>query len=811
MGGIEARDLRAKLLKVAPSLWADCSALAEQWCVPLFERLEARAARRGLPKTINDPVWGTIELFPWEVDLLDSPLLQRLRGIRQLGMVHLVYPGAGYDRLEHSRGAVEAADRMIRALERNAQNRQEFGDPIDKNIPKISSSDRYITRLAALLHDIGHGPCSHAGEDLLRARHAAEFQATEDVLRESFSGATKVQTSETLAIMIVMSEGMRKVMEHPRFLTGPALTVEPATAIVARILGSPDMLDATYLSGIVSGPIDCDKLDYMARDCYHAGLPLGLDIERVISKLEVVTVTQDNAPNADLRARAERSRDGRFYEIGIALGGLAAYEQMIIARVVLYDRLYYHHKVRSAEAMLRRLISMAESERAATYKLSELMSDFPDDLLVALIGGEVSGPVPSGKDGARRLASSLRQRQIHRRAFAFAARFIDGLAGLDKDEQPDTRAALWMQPNKLLADESERAKLRDEIVARSNSLRSALGEGCKARSPAPEDVEVDLPKNKSVVRGADILTRSHDGQVNTPNLFFDPERWSQAYESQKKCGFVFAAGQTLPLIALASRIVFFERFGLVMNRSADQLTKTADAIPAEWFDAATKAGVCSAECASALQTRESKLLSITVDQVRLPPDWGNEDPDLASRIANGFTTAFPRGLPFKTRQAALDTIEHLLYVVDAFVKGGMWNKVTSLDEKQEMQPEMLRHLRTRAAPVTEAANLNGGQTDLIMHDSIVIENKVVSSPTKDPFSAVPNAPWQERRYAIAVNSRVGFIVVAYKPFDESAVLPLTSCIQVVPLIGAPENRVHVRIVIPWGHQVPSSAKTPPTA
>ncbi|MEJ7596257.1 MAG: hypothetical protein WKF77_32520, partial [Planctomycetaceae bacterium] len=105
------------LARVAPTLWNELSAKAEQWVAPAKKRLEREL--RGYPKTFNDPVWGDIVLFPWETLLLDSPLLQRLRGVRQLGMAHLVYPGAAHDRLEHTRGVVEAADSNCHFKPRN--------------------------------------------------------------------------------------------------------------------------------------------------------------------------------------------------------------------------------------------------------------------------------------------------------------------------------------------------------------------------------------------------------------------------------------------------------------------------------------------------------------------------------------------------------------------------------------------------------------------------------------------------------------------------------------------------------------------
>jgi HD superfamily phosphohydrolase len=321
---VDGPTLRAALTNAAPQLWGAVNRLAAEWTAPIIARLDRRTSRTaGFPKTFNDPVWGVIELLPRETVLLDSPLMQRLRGVRQLGMAHTVYPGANHDRLEHSRGVVEAADRMLRALARNADNRRSYGRDRDESIPAPSDADIASTRIGALLHDIGHGPFSHVTERLLRVRNEDEFDAVTDVLLSRFAGVTRISTAETIAVLTVMSEAMRAVFEHPNFDV-PGRPADLAPAVAARIIGSRSCLDAAYLSGVVSGPVDADKLDYMARDSHHSGLPLGLDIVRLISKLEVVTVTQANAPNQDLHTRAT-ANGGRFYEMGISLSGLGAY------------------------------------------------------------------------------------------------------------------------------------------------------------------------------------------------------------------------------------------------------------------------------------------------------------------------------------------------------------------------------------------------------------------------------------------------------------------------------------------------------
>ena len=530
--------------------------------------------RYSYPKTFNDPIWGVVELLPWETVLLDSPLLQRLRGVRQLGMAHLVYPGAGHDRLEHSRGVVEAAERRIRALERNAAHRRQFGHDRDEHVPPVSNQDRYATRLAALLHDIGHGPFSHATERLIETRYENEFRGASNILRESFDGVKSIAPGETIAALIVLSEAMNRILTHSN-LTAATTSTELPEAITARLLGSRSCLGAGYLSGIVSGPVDADKLDYIARDCHHSGLPLGIDLTRLISKLEVVVVTPENAPNQELRKRAEESSGRRFYDMGISQAGLGSYEQLVIARVLLYDRLYYHHKIRAAEAMLKRLICVAEEERGERYSIEDMFSGMSDDVFVGVVGGELrSSTLGCGGTRARIVAQAIQERGVYYRAYAFAARFISGPENLPDEEQRHTRWLMWRPLLRELSTDQGCQDIADKIHIKVIALADTIADLKRyAIDLRSEEILVDPPPNKVVVRGGDILTRTDGGHIGTPNLFFDPERWSQAYEYQKQCGFVFTPRNRVELVALASRIVFFEKFGLVMDEQADRAAK----------------------------------------------------------------------------------------------------------------------------------------------------------------------------------------------------------------------------------------------
>src|SRR5882724_11954216 len=232
---MEPEQLRRRLTEAGGDLWTEVKTLCERWVQPCLESLNRRDPRvRRFPKTFNDPIWGVIEIYPAEVDLLDSPLLQRLRGVRQLGMAHLVYPGAGHDRLEHILGVVEAAERMYRALEKNAEHRRRFTQGVET--PPDPQDDHEAIRFAALLHDVGHGPFSHATEPLIGARFTNELEACEKVCREAFAGVTKIAHGELLSVLMIMSEPMAKVLGHGNFDVKSNRMLLPA-AIAGRILG----------------------------------------------------------------------------------------------------------------------------------------------------------------------------------------------------------------------------------------------------------------------------------------------------------------------------------------------------------------------------------------------------------------------------------------------------------------------------------------------------------------------------------------------------------------------------------------------
>ncbi len=184
-------------------------------------------------KTVRDPVHGYIEVEPALLPLVDSPLLQRLRLVRQLGFAYLVYPGANHTRFEHSLGAMHLAARLCRHLE------------LDADLTRAVTG-------AALLHDVGHGPFSHVTESFLIARLGRAHQEIRGIVEAS--GAAE----------LLRDAG-----------------VEPDE--VCRLVAGDHPL-----AGIIQGELDVDRMDYLRRDAHYTGVPYGtVDTERLIRSIRV--------------------------------------------------------------------------------------------------------------------------------------------------------------------------------------------------------------------------------------------------------------------------------------------------------------------------------------------------------------------------------------------------------------------------------------------------------------------------------------------------------------------------------------------
>ena len=253
-------------------------------------------------KSIRDPLWDNIRVERPALLALDTPTVQRLRYIRQVGHSFLVYPGATHSRFEHALGAYHLTRRALAAL-----------DELGESGP-ATPEDRLAVKMAALLHDIGHYPFSHALEE-------AGFPSHEVL------GVAKLSEGDLGRVLVEIG--------------GKQL---PATVgqLISGVSRSP-------LQGLISGSIELDKVDYLSRDARMCGVPYGtVDVDRLLSSLTLVEV-----------------EPGRF-EVGVQEKGISALESLLFAKYQMYRNVYWHHAVRSATCMFKRAVRIAVRRGSVT-------------------------------------------------------------------------------------------------------------------------------------------------------------------------------------------------------------------------------------------------------------------------------------------------------------------------------------------------------------------------------------------------------------------------------------------------------------
>jgi HD superfamily phosphohydrolase len=311
---------------------------------------------------IRDPIHTFISLDTDERKVLDSRPVQRLRHIHQLALTHLIYPGATHRRFEHSLGVMDLAGRVYDVVTDPANL---LVDPVRDLVPEHNSFDhkrwRWVVRMAALCHDIGHLPFSHAGEDLL----------------------PDGKKHEHLTLDLIESEHMRSLWND--------LNVKP-TDVARLAVGpgkypSPNFSDwEAILSEIIIGDaFGVDRIDYLLRDSHHTGVAYGkFDHNRLVDNLRILP--KSDAEECELT-------------LGIDQGGLHAAEALLLARYFMYTQVYFHPVRRVYDHHLVSFIKAALPGEQFSMKLEDHLqmtdNELTTDILTAARSPSHAGYVPA--------------------------------------------------------------------------------------------------------------------------------------------------------------------------------------------------------------------------------------------------------------------------------------------------------------------------------------------------------------------------------------------------------------------------------
>ena len=288
---------------------------------------------------ITDPVHRYISFSAVERDLIDTSVFQRLRRIRQLAGAHLVYPSAQHSRFEHSLGTMHVAGYAGESLLRKG-----FIDNEDV-IQQL--------RLAALLHDVGHGPFSHLFEEVLESKCR--------------------MTHEDVGKRIILESEIGDVLRGHGF----------APSDICRL--SFGESKSSFLNEIIAGSLSADIMDYLPRDSLFTGAEYGkIDYHRLIASFEVVATGH----------------------LAINKSALYSFESMLISRYEMFKAVYFHKTVRSAEVMLLHSLAQANNHLGLTKISLDKFLTLTDEVTLQQICS------PDMDDNVTRLARDYRDRHL---------------------------------------------------------------------------------------------------------------------------------------------------------------------------------------------------------------------------------------------------------------------------------------------------------------------------------------------------------------------------------------------------------------
>lgn len=401
-----------------------------------------RAGRDG-GRTVRDPLWQNIRLDAAAAAIVDTAEFQRLRRVKQLGFAHLVYPGAIHTRFLHALGVHHLTGRAIEAL----RDRGALAELDSGQVAQVP-----IVRLAALLHDIGHYPFSHAMEEL----EAGAIPGHHEEMADRFMAAP----------------GIRRVLAN--------VAPDAAGRIGALIRGTSDH----PLQGLVSGSLDLDKIDYLRRDSLFCGVPYGaVDVERLLESLTLA-----------------RETEGAPLEVAVTEKGISALESLLFAKYQMFRNVYWHHAVRAATVAFRRLVEGALD--TGLLDREELAGPTDEELLARLAGRMSDGTVGGAADAStagvlHELLDGLTQRRLPKRALELygdelpsdLAAWIPGRRDLVRRVEDRLAVDLGRRPGEVLVDYPANPRMLDLrllLVRRRGEVQRLTSSG--------EEGLIDLPR-----------------------------------------------------------------------------------------------------------------------------------------------------------------------------------------------------------------------------------------------------------------------------------------------------------------------------
>jgi hypothetical protein len=329
---------------------------------------------------VRDPVHGSIEITEGELRVIDSPFFQRLRNIKQMGFSDLAFPGATHTRYIHSIGAMLLAGQAFDSIFKNHAFKR----------PGLGRQFRSLVRLGALLHDVGHAPLSHCTEFAMPSISSLGIPA----YHRHPPVTDRRATHEDYTIKIITDSSLTRVIERhfpdiaPLHVAG---LVEQALPIEDDFFVDDGVNYRTVLAQIISSELDVDRMDYLRRDSYNAGVSYGnYDFNWIFTNL-TFHVTDAGSAHLALDPRA-----------------IYTFNDFLIARYHMFLMVYFHHKSVIYEEMLKKYFQSPDASYAITADIDAYV-EVDDYQLVHHLRQEAK----AGQPWAKRLIDKDAYKLLH--------------------------------------------------------------------------------------------------------------------------------------------------------------------------------------------------------------------------------------------------------------------------------------------------------------------------------------------------------------------------------------------------------------
>lgn len=779
-------ELRATLRENAPRLCRSYWDILAPELIPAFTRKEP-------VRTFNDPVWRSITLPAIPSTLLTLPLMQRLRYVRQLGVAHLLYPGAHHSRLEHSLGCAHAAGLMFDALS-------------GSTTAKLSHPEtmRELIVCAALLHDCGHVVFSHAGEKVIETFFMDELRAARRILGEwlpptfakpDLAGnrqevALGSGAAELATLMFLLSE---KFVDFMKNLTLTGITPEDSVKIMASfIVGRPskeliieNRIMHVYLAHIVSGDMDADKLDYVARDAFYAGLPVAVDTPRLLDQLKAVHVDEHTPGACELGLEFSASGPSSYYLFGMAPAGISALELFVFARSHLFDRIYCHHKVNAAEILIEDLIGVwataySEACRDPDLFMKDVYSPVGDDGFLSMIlycpfhDTETSfKPQEDLVQGLNEKARQFIKRQLPHRALAISSNsLVNGHPG---------KKFFQGQLVEIFKEEGDSQRLCECL----NDRLAKMGQ--------PTEVSVCPAKPNPVKENPDIWLAGKARQtLRKVNTEFNVEQLANAYRDVKQTHWIFCPPEKCLDVAVAAACYFYEKYDIILGDQAFEKAKLSRAMVIEYLEN-TDIGDIKSTALAYTSRADQRTLHISEElAARMLPKFSFQDSDnMIQRLIGEINTLKVPHSYYDYINPAFTVLKYILEYAQC-----KWGAISFADE-DDFQEDFVEFLKGKWEffKIHEHEKKVIGRTDIVIslsgqdNFSLVIELK---NTTGSLSTAFKNNAGQAAAYAADIStSPISFLFATFT--DASCQTRLSDAVDIYT--GTSELTKHIVICI----------------